>query len=77
MADAYRTKQMGRLWYITHQIHCLCKKKNWTQADLAWHAHVTLRQIKRLEGAFSIDKVNLDILYRIADALEVPITEFF
>ncbi len=76
MDDLYNSKQMGRLWYITHQIHSFCKQKKWTQTDLARHAHVKPRKIQRLEDAFSIDKVNLDTLYRIADALDVPITEF-
>ncbi len=51
----------------------MCREKNWTQADLAYHAHVKLRRIRRLEHAMSIKKVDMDILYRIADALEVPV----
>ena len=42
---------------------------------MAYHAHVKLRRIRRLEHAISIKKVDMDILYRIADALEVPVTE--
>ncbi len=71
----YDTKQMGRLWYITWRMHHLCREKNWTQADLAHHAHVKLRRIRKVEKAMYIRQVDMDVLYRIADALEVPIGE--
>lgn len=71
----YNIKQAGRLWHITWRIHQLCREKNWTQADLAHHAHVKPHQIRKVENAISIKKVDMDILYRIADALEVQVTE--
>ncbi len=76
MSEEYRATQVGRLDYINLQIGIYCKRKKWTQKDLAWHAHVSVRKIKRVENAIAINKVNLDVLYRIADALDVPITEF-
>ncbi len=47
-----------------------------TQADLAYHAHVKLRRIRRLEHAKTIRQVDMDILCRIADALDVPVWDF-
>ncbi|MCI8611229.1 MAG: helix-turn-helix transcriptional regulator [Clostridiales bacterium] len=71
----YNTKQMGRLWYLTWRMRHLCGEKGWTSSDLARYAHVKPRRIRKIEKAMFIRQVDMDILYRIADALEVPVAE--
>lgn len=60
---------------IGDNIVILCKKKNISRDELAERIGKSVRQVSRYcNGGCNM---NLEILYKIANALEVPVKELF